>query len=107
MRPRHLPSHLRTGSEEQAAVVQVFKSAGGFVYSTSDPLARRPTKGISDLLVMLPGELLFWESKAGSGRLTAEQTDFGWRVQGRHTTFEWGDAEAARAYLVARGQEAP
>ncbi len=111
MRPRHLPAALRTGSEEQAAIRNVFASVGGIVYSTSDSRATRSTPGLSDLLVVFPGKriLLGWDAKAGSEqykptdsrRLSPEQWAFGnYLAKGLRTAFGWGDAEAARAYLM-------
>jgi hypothetical protein len=107
---RYIPAPLRTGSEEQSAVRRIFASAGGLVYSTSDPRATRSTPGLSDLFVVLPNRRLFlaWESKVGGEtypasdirRLTASQREFGgFLASGLTTAFGWGDADVALAYL--------
>ncbi|MGH8577886.1 MAG: hypothetical protein ACREXJ_13450 [Gammaproteobacteria bacterium] len=90
---------------------QMFASVGGLVYSTSDPRATQSTPGLSDLFVLFPGERLFlaWESKTGderyratdARRLTDEQREFGAYLNlGLRTTLGFGDAAAARDYLL-------
>ncbi len=102
MKLDQVPPHLRTGSEEQAAVHAVYEKAGCVVYSTSDPRRTRASRGVSDLIVLLPHILLFHESKAGRGVLTPEQKLFGSLVEGRTVFFHWGDAEAAKNWLLTR-----
>jgi hypothetical protein len=75
-KPRFIPAELRTGGEEQAAVIRVLRSTGWTVYSTSDPRVRRATKGIFDLIAFKPTRVLFWDSKTGKGTLTPEQMEF-------------------------------
>lgn len=103
-RPRYIPRHLATGSEEASWVERVFRSVGGIVYTTSDPRVRRATRGILDHIILLPAPatLLFWDSKAGTGRLSPEQREFIERVVGRTTEAGYGDADAAREYLRQR-----
>ena len=113
MRPRYLPPSLRTGSEEMSVCRDIFASAGGVCYSTSDSRATRSTPGLSDLLVVFPGPriLLAWDAKAGSEqyrptdvrRLSLEQKVFGdLLARGLTTAFGWGDADAARGWLMTR-----
>jgi hypothetical protein len=110
-KPRWLPPHLRTGSEEQRETRKLFEACGGLVYQTSDPNMRRADPGIPDKLIFLPNRavLLAWDDKAGEEyyrptdprRLTEEQRAFGALMgRGYRTDFAWGDAEAAKAYLM-------
>lgn len=112
-KPRWIPAHLRTGSEEQAAAKKFWQSVGGHVYVTSNARQTAATPGIADLLVILPGRKLFvaWESKAGDEqykaddprRLTEEQQIFLSHCQrGLTTAGGHGDAEAARRWLLER-----
>lgn len=111
MRPHLIPAHLRTGSEEQSVTREIFATAGGIVYCTSDPSSRRVTPGIADKLIVFPGTglLLAWDDKAGSEqyrptdprRLSNEQRIFGAHMaRGLRTTFAFGDAEAAIEWLA-------
>jgi hypothetical protein len=97
-RPRHIPPELRSGSEEQAAVIRVLRSTGWTVYSTSDPRVRRATKGIVDLIAFKPGRVLFWDSKAGKGAPTPEQREFLAAAGRAGAEIGWGDAEICQAY---------
>lgn len=111
MRRHQVPSHLRTGSEEQAITREIFGKAGGIVYCTSDPASRRVTKGIADKLIVFPGSgvLLAWDDKAGTEqykptdprRLSKEQAAFLAHMQrGLRTEGAFGDAVAAIAWLT-------
>ncbi len=115
-RPRFVPPHLRTGSEESAAVRRFWAAVGGIVYTTSDSRAVAATPGIADHLVILPNRklLVAWESKSGTEqyppddarRLTDEQRVFGaYMARGLTTAFGWGDAAAAQRWLASRPLE--
>jgi hypothetical protein len=97
-RPSHIPPELRTGSEEQSAVMRVLKATGWTVYSTSDPRVRLATKGVSDLIAFKPGRVLFWETKAGKGAPTPEQREFLAAAGRAGAEIGWGDAEVCQAY---------
>jgi hypothetical protein len=92
---------LRTGGEEQAAVIRVLRSTGWTVYSTSDPRVRRATKGIVDLIAFKPNRVLFWDSKAGKGKMTQEQTEFMAHARQAGAEVGWGDAEVCRMHQMA------
>lgn len=110
-RPRYIPPELRTGREEETATRNIFEACGGMVYSTSSGRATRSTPGIADKLIVFPNHriLLGWDDKAGDERykptdprrLSAEQERFGnYLALGLRTAFAWGDAEAARAFIM-------
>lgn len=40
-------------------------------------------KGVSDMILVLPGRVIFIELKAGNGRQSTEQTSFQKKVEGR------------------------
>lgn len=112
-KPRYIPPHLRTGSEEQAACRKFWQSVGGIVYATSDSKQTAATPGLSDELIVLPGRrlLIAWEAKTGDEyykptdprRLTEEQQTFLSHMQrGLTTAGGFGDAAAAQAWLLAR-----
>ena len=112
-KPRWIPAHLRTGSEEQAACRRFWQDVGGVVYVTSNTKQTAATPGLSDELIVLPGMrlLVAWEAKAGDEyykptdprRLTDEQATFIAHMQrGLTTAGGFGDAEAARHWLLAR-----
>jgi hypothetical protein len=102
-RPRFVPPHLRTGTEESTAVRRVLLSTGWRVYSTSDPRMRRATKGILDLIAFKPGRVLFWDSKAGRGELTQEQREFREAALEAGAEVGSGDSMELVIYLSKRG----
>lgn len=110
-RPRYIPPELRTGSEEEKVTRRIWESVGATVYQTSDPGMRRADKGVPDKLIFLPGPriLLAWDDKTGTERypptdprrLSKEQSAFLAAMQRGYTTAgAWGDAEAARQWLL-------
>lgn len=102
-RPRYLPAHLRTGSEEAAAVARVFRSVGCTVYTTSDTRRTKSTPGIPDHIILHPRFLILWDAKAGRGRPSPEQMAFFTEIARRSykgVLTGWGDAEAARQFLM-------
>lgn len=56
----------------QAQVVEAARLYGWWVYHTYD--ARKSEPGFPDLVLIRPPELLFWELKTDSGKLTTAQT---------------------------------
>jgi hypothetical protein len=101
-KPRYIPPHLRTGGEEQKAVLQVLASCGWRAYSTSDPKVRRQTKGIPDVVAFKPGRVLFWETKVSGAKLTGEQAEFGELAVASGAEWGWGDS-LALVYYLGRG----
>jgi hypothetical protein len=99
---RHVPADLRTGSQEQAAVIRVLRSCGWKVYATSDLRWTRSTPGILDLICFKPNRVLFWDSKAGSGKPSKEQMDFMDVARRAGAECGWGNAEEAMAYNAQR-----
>lgn len=110
-RRRYIPSGFRTSSEEEAMTAAIFAECGGLVYSTSAGRVTRSTPGIPDKLVIFLNHriLLGWDDKAGSERykptdprrLSPEQKKFGdYLALGLKTEFAWGDAAAAKEYLM-------
>lgn len=110
-RPRWLPAHLTTGSEEQGYVEREWKSIGGQVYRIHIPRRGGGSAGVSDDLIWLPNRrlLVFWDSKAGTEfappsdvrRLEKQQVEFGALAQaGYRTAFGWGDRDSVRRWLL-------
>lgn len=106
-RPRYLPPALRTGGEEAAAVARVFRSVGCTVYTTSDTRRTKATPGIPDHIILHPRFLILWDAKAGRGRPSPEQMEFFTLIAQRgyrDVLTGWGDAEAARQFLMRLNQ---
>ena len=97
-----IPPELRSGSEEHAAVLRVLRAGGWKAYSTSDPRMRRATKGVVDIIAFKPTRILFWDSKAGTGKLTPEQEEFMAMADKAGAEIGWGDATACQRWLVGR-----
>jgi hypothetical protein len=81
---------------------KVFEKAGCTVYSTSQRRRSNVSAGISDLIVFgPPGHPfhLYWETKAGRGKLSDAQRQFALHCQRAGIRFASGGAAAARQTL--------
>jgi Holliday junction resolvase len=101
-RPRFIPPDLRTGSEEQAAVLRVLRASGWKAYSTSDPHMRRASAGVPDIIAFRLNRVLFWETKTGKGELTEEQEMFLQAADKAGAEVGWGNSDACLRWLMKR-----
>lgn len=103
--PRVIPADLRTGSEEQAAVRDLYERVGCRVFATSERRKVDADPGIADLIVLCPRRRSMWfhESKAGTGRQSDAQRKFQLAVEKCAIAYVLGGETAARAYLQAIG----
>lgn len=109
VRHSSIPVDLRTGSEEQAAVRDLYERVGCKVYSTSSLRRTDADPGIADHIVLCRRKrgtrLAMWwhESKAGAGSQTSAQKKFQQEVEACGMIYVLGGVDAASAHLVASG----
>jgi hypothetical protein len=115
VKPSQIPPHLRTGSEEQAACIEVLRSTGWTVYTNSSRGRARigaRGKGVLDIVAFKPNRILFWDSK--TYEKVSEKKNASNRDQGTFMREAFlagaevgaGTADMLRDYLTARGKPA-
>jgi hypothetical protein len=90
-----------TEKECQRAVVKLFRLAGCFVYSLSQPRRTMQTEGLADLWVFCPRRRCawWWEVKRPGGKLRPEQREFREHCRATGIRYEFGGLTEAIALL--------
>lgn len=94
-----------TEREIQRRVVALFRSAGCYVAVTSQNRTSRVSRGLPDLIVLLPrgkGIVLF-ECKGLGGKLSKDQLEFANAAHYARVEFQWGGVGEAEELLVNKG----
>ena len=93
---------MRTWSQEEAAVRKVLVSLGWEVYPTAAGRRTRARPGVFDFICFKPGRVLFWDSKAGTAKLSPEQERFAAHARAGGCEVGWGDTDAVRRYHLPK-----